>query len=186
VCGWTDASLAAFAHDEISARSCGWTWWHDDVVAISDRPCILQHDADNRPHCEAGPSIAYPDGWAIHCWHGTTVPADWIERRETLTPTLALGQPNIELRRAACEILGWQRILSELNARTIEKDADPTIGELLEVELPGSGRERFLRVLCGTGRVFAIPMPPHVKTALEGNAWSYAIEPKLFKPEVRT
>ena len=78
-------------------------------------------------------------------------------------------------------------MLRELKAKTIEKDEDPTIGELVEVTIEG-GRERFLRVLCGTGREFALPVPPDMQTALQANAWTYGIDDaaKFVKPEVRT
>ena len=143
-------------------------------------------DDRNILHNENGPAMAFADGWSVYAWHGTRVPSTWIDQRETLTASLALSQRNVELRRAACEILGWHNILAELKPRTINKDADPMIGELLEVDLPESGRERFLRVLCGTGRTFAIPVPPNVQTALEANAWTYGIEPASLKPEIRT
>lgn len=71
--------------------------------------------------------------------------------------------------------------------RTIDKDDDPEIGELIEVELPEVGRERFLRVLCGTGRMFALPVPPDMTTALAAQAWTWGLDAKSFiRPEVRT
>jgi hypothetical protein len=131
--------------------------------------------------------MLYRDGWTLWHWHGVSVPPEWITDRASLTADIALKHDNIEQRRAACEIIGWARILDELKAKTIDKDADPEIGELLLVSLPDAPREKFLRVRCGTGRYFAIPMPSHVKTALEGNAWSYGIEPDLLKnKEFRT
>ena len=99
---------------------------------------------------------------------------------------MALKWENIEQRRAACEILGWSKILSALNAKVIHKDPDPSIGTLLEAELPDSGVERFLQVRCGTGRDFVIPVPNEIQTARQGNAWTYGIEPDQLKPEVRT
>jgi hypothetical protein len=58
---------------------------------------------------------------------------------------------------------------------------------LVEVNLPDAGRERFLRVRCGTGRNFAIPVPPTLKTALAANAWTYDIPADLMKQkEIRT
>jgi hypothetical protein len=79
------------------------------------------------------------------------------------------------------------RTLEELDAKTIDKDDDPMIGELLEVDIPEIGREKFIRVLCGTGRTFAIPVPPEMRTALEANAWTYGIDPvELSQLEVRT
>ena len=104
-----------------------------------------------------------------------------------MTPKIALTWGNIEQRRAACEILGWNRILNELNAQSIDKDADPMIGELLEVEIPDIGREKFLRVMCATGRTFALPVPPQMQTALQANAWTYDMDQFDYrKMEIRT
>jgi hypothetical protein len=102
------------------------------------------------------------------------------------TPQAALQWPNVEQRRAACEILGWAQILSELDAKVINKDDDEHIGALLEVNLPDSGPERFLSVRCGTGRQFALPVPREIDTALAANAWTYGLDRLSFKPEVRT
>ena len=140
-----------------------------------------------RLHCEDGPAIAYRDGWGLHSWHGVTVPREWIEDKASLTPKIALTHKNVEMRRAACEIIGWERILAELNARTIDRDPDPEIGELVEVDIPDVGRERFLRVQCGTKRRFALPVPPDMTTALAANAWGYNIPADLMQQkEFRT
>lgn len=191
VCGWENAVLDRFEIDETLVRNCGWVWWHENILAVSDRPLSISRDAEGRLHSETGPSIAYRDGWQLHHWHGVSVPEEWLSRRDNLTPKIALTWENIEQRRAACEILGWSRILTELNAKTINKDGDPEIGELVEVELPEIGRkigrEKFLRVQCGTKREFAIPVPPTMKTALEAQAWTWGLTEKTFaKPEIRT
>jgi hypothetical protein len=168
-------------------QSAGWALPFDGFCFIADRHDICKLDANGRIHAEDGPAIHYPDGLAVYAWHGTRVPADWIEDRTSLTAKTALTWKNIEQRRAACEILGWKTILAELSANTIDRDEDPEIGELVEVDIPDFGRERFLRVMCGTKREFALPVPPTMKTALEANAWTYAIDANEFiKPEIRT
>ena len=187
VLGWRGDTLESFSVDEHLIKSCGWVWWHEDVLAISDRPCEIHRDAQGRLHCETGPAIAYRDGWCIHSWHGVVVPAEWVETKGALTAKDAITWKNIEQRRAACEIVGWYRILSELNARTINKHKNPQVGELVEVDLPDVGRERFLRVHCGTGREFALPVPRKMKTAIAAQAWTWGLSPKEFSiPEVRT
>jgi hypothetical protein len=105
-----------------------------------------------------------------------------------LTPTIALKQSNVELRRAACEILGWANILRSLKAKTIDRDADSEIGELVEVKLPDlPAKAKFLCVRCGTGREFAIGIPPHITKALDAQAWMVGLERSEFVvPEVRT
>jgi len=123
----------------------------------------------------------------MYHWHGVSIPKEWVTTQKP-TAKEAITWSNIEQRRAACEIVGWASILSQLDAKVIDKDDDEEIGTLLEVDLPDSGRERFLQVKCGTGRTFALPMPKTVNTALEANAWSYGLEniANQFKPEIRT
>jgi hypothetical protein len=181
VLGWNDPVLEHFEIDEALTGSCGWVWWHENVLAISDRPSAIHRDGQGRLHNEVGPSIVYRDGWSLWHWHGVSVPSEWIENRASLTAQIALGQQNVERRRAACEIVGWEKILTELKAETIDKDEDQTVGELIEVNLPDSGKERFLRVVCGTGRRFAIPVPREMKTALAANAWTYAVDEVVIR-----
>ena len=173
---------------EDCAKHGGFRFMHEKFCIVSDFPEYIKLDDRGRPHCETGQSHRWRDGFSIYSWHGVQVPREWIEDKPSLKPETALKWSNIEQRRAACEIIGWDRILAELNAKTINKDDDPMIGELVEVDLPEAGKERFLRVLCGTGRRFAIPVPREMKTALQANAWSYDMEGFDFRTllEVRT
>jgi hypothetical protein len=180
-------SHEAYASWEQAAIHGGFRVLHSEFCIVSDFPEVLKVDAENRPHCETGPSHRWRDGWALYHWHGVKIPAEWIEDKTSLTAKTALTWVNVEQRRAACEILGWAAILKELKAKTIDRDDDPEIGELLEVSIPDIGRERFLRVTCGTGRQFALPVPPTMKTALEANAWTYDLDGDVLrKLEVRT
>lgn len=176
-----------FKFYEDAARHGGFRVMHEEFCIVSDFPEVLKKDEQNRPHCENGPSHRWRDGWSLYHWHGVKIPAEWIEDKNSLTAKTALTWENIEQRRAACEIVGWAKIMEELDAKVIDADGDPEIGTLLEVELPGSGRERFLKVVCGTGREFALPVPREMKTAIQASAWTYGIdELHTYKPEVRT
>jgi len=155
-----------------------------DVCYVSDRPLILNIDDRGLPHCEDGPAIQYADGFSLHAWHGVKFPKQWATTLPR--PADALKWPNIEQRRVACEMLGWDRILDELNVVVINKDNNPEIGELVSVNIPDIGDEKFLCVRCGTGRNFALPVPPDMKTAHEANAWTWGLETHQYKPEVRT
>jgi hypothetical protein len=166
-------------------KSCGWTWWHKNVLAISDRPLRISRDENGRLHHSEKFAIEYRDGWGFCSWHGVTVPAAWIIDK-SLTPAQALKHQNIEQRRAACEILGWAQILDRLNARVIDRNASDQIGVLVEVDLPDSGTERFLDVRCGTGRRFVIPVPREMATAHQASAWTYGLDQAIYQPELRT
>jgi hypothetical protein len=168
------------------AYNVGWVNPYEDLVVIQERPTAIYFDENDVLHRENGPAIEYSDGFSVYSWHGTRVLKEWIEEPWKLSAAAALNWQNIEERRCACEILGWHKILEELDARVIEQDEDPTIGTLVEVVLPDIGVERFIRVLCGTKREFAIPVPPTMQTALEANAWTYGLEPEQYTPEIRT
>lgn len=184
----TDIQLNNIDHMKELVMSSGWVYLGDTDAIIHDRPTIIARDDQGRLHSEVGPAIQYGDGWERYYWHGTCVPREWIMERKKLTAAIALGQENIELRRCACEIFGWANIISNLNSVVIDKDEDPMIGTLYEVDLPDIGKEKFLLVLCGTGRQFALPVPPEMKTALAANAWTFGMDSPddLRELEVRT
>ena len=168
-------------------RSAGWYWPNRDFIIVCERPRAIRRDDAGRLHCESGPAVDYGETFRLYSWHGTTVPSEWIESRASLSPSTALGGENIEQRRAACEIIGWDTILSQLNALVIDADGDPEIGTLVEVVLPDRSKERFLRVRCGTGRNFALPVPREMQSAVEAQAWTWGLDKNSFiKPEVRT
>jgi hypothetical protein len=172
---------------EFLAKNSGPRWMNAKFCLVTEFPIVLKTDDQHRSHCEDGPSHLWKDGFAIYHWHGTTVPPEWIEDKSSLTAKTALTWPDIEQRRAACEILGWAKVLKELDAKVIDKDGDDEIGTLLEVTLPDSGVERFLHVKCGTGREFALPVPKDCgDTALAANAWTYGLTADDLKIEVRT
>jgi hypothetical protein len=160
---------------------------HEKFCIVSDFPEVLTMDEQNRAHGQTGPSHRFRDGWEISHWHGTCVPNEWFKVPGALNAKVALTWQNIEQRRAACEILGWAKVLADLDTKVINEDADPEIGRLVEVVLPDIGTEKFLVAQCGTGRTFAIPVPPTMKTAMEANAWTYSLNLDDFTvPEVRT
>jgi hypothetical protein len=100
---------------------------------------------------------------------------------------MAITWENVEQRRCIAEIVGWHNVLDKLNAKQIDQDDDPQIGQLLEVDIPDVGRERFLKVECGTKRTFALPVPPDMQTALDAQAWlNFCTTDDILNLEVRT
>ncbi len=170
------------------SRSTGWWWPFEGLVVCSDRPTEI-HWADTTPprlHNPAGPSVAYSDGWSTYHWRGTAIPAEWITAKDIVDPSLALTWENVEQRRCLAELLGWNKVLQGVNTRVIDQDSDPEIGTLLEADLPGAPKSRFIKVRCGTGRDFVLSVPSTIRTAKEGNAWSYSLTADDLNPEVRT
>ena len=182
-----DLGAAARAYQSTSDSACWW-WPHRDFVMVCERPLYIKRDQQGRLHCETGKAIEFRDGWGLSVWHGTVVPHEWIADKTALDPLIALKEANIEKRRAAAEIIGWNRVLSALNPVIVDTDPNPQIGQLLRCDLPDSPGEQFLKVRCGTGRDFVLPVPADMRTALEANAWTFpgiSIE-ELRQLEVRT
>jgi Domain of unknown function (DUF6745) len=184
-----DISARMSAYEQINTSAC-WSYPARDFVMVCERPAFIHLEKtanSHRLHCATGPSIAWPDGWSLYHWHGTAIPGDWIIKPESLDAKTALNWPNIEQRRAAAEIIGWAKILDAMNAEVIDADPNPQVGTLLEVDLPDSGKERFLRVKCGTGRDFVLGVPRSTETALEANLRTYRLSGgRDLLPEVRT
>jgi len=165
-------------------RSVGWVLPSQKVCFVSERPKILKIDDRGLPHCENGPAIEYPDGFCIYAWNGVRFPEEWTIKKPSALE--ALNWRNLEQRRVACQIVGWENIIDKLWGRVIDKDINPEIGELVRINMPDSPAESFLRVTCGTGRKFAIPVPPEMTTARQANAWTWGLEPDEYNPEIRT
>lgn len=165
----------------------GWYWPFEDVVVMAERPEVLKLDNESRLHCEDGPAVSWRDGYKLYYWHGTKVPENWIEDKDNLDPKLALTHPNIEERRCLAEIVGWEKVLTQTDPTLVDKASNPQIGTLYRVDLPDAPGSQFLKVACGTGRTFVLPVPPDMKTALQANAWTYDVPEEVIKNlEVRT
>lgn len=164
-------------------------WMTANCIYVATIPTVVKVDDQRRLHCETGPAFVWLDGTEHYYWHGTKVPKEWIADKASLSARDALTWKNLEQRRVACsDIVGWSRIIKELNAKTIDEDGDPLIGTLVEVNLPDLNTPaRFCRVKCGTGREFAVGVPPTINTALAAQAWMQGRDLSTFtKPEVRT
>lgn len=163
------------------ATECGWWWPHEDYVVVTERPTRLSLDENNALHSETGPAIQWASGYGCYMWHGTDVPGEWIEDPDSVDPSLALNWGNIEERRCLAEIIGWDKVVDQLDSKVVDKNPDPMIGTLIEVDLPDSGKERFLRAFCATGVAVVLPVPSDVETAWQANAWTYGKDPDNYR-----
>ena len=176
-----DISERAEAYRRLS-ESVNYIWPNSDFVIVCARPTKILLDDSGRLHSETGHAIEYPDGWGISSWHGVVIPDRWITHKE-ITPQQALTWPNMEQRRAACEIIGWDKLFDILDKKLIDKHENQMIGELYSVNLPDAPNEHFLRFRCATGRMFVQNVDP-CKTALEAQHWIWQDDD--YQPEVES
>jgi hypothetical protein len=163
-------------------------WLSSDVAAISDRPEVINRDAQGRLHRENGPAVRYRDGWSLFAWHGTMLPERWILERETIDPQEILREPNVEIRAAGAACIGWPRMLSALDYKVLDSDPDPTHGELIEIKLNGLPKPgRFLKAWCPRNDWIVEGVPDNIKTVIEAQSWRVGLTPAEFSyPGVRT
>ena len=174
------------------ARSCGWWWPFERVCVVAERPAIVRVEevpgakpGPIVPHCPDGPAIVFPDGWEVHAWHGTGVPASLVEDGWDFERILV--ERNAEIRRCAIEKVGWEEL--ERHLVLVASAPDPgNPGQVLTLcELPreiaeACGRARLL--LCsngtpeadGTRRRFGLLVPARhtdpVAAAAQTYGWS--------------
>ena len=175
------------------AANCGWVWFFEGAAIMTDRPRILRRDENNRLHCETGPALEYRDGFAIYAWHGTRLPAEWVENRATIDPAEILKAPNVEQRSAGAAMLGWPRMVSKLNREIIDGDPDSDVGALIELTMPGLLKPgRFLQAVCvrngpiveGVPRTSDIDGRP-IETAMQAQAWRVGLTPAEYRHPIQ-
>ena len=109
-----------------------------------------------------------------------------IERPDDVDVRAVLKGANQELKRVACERLGWERVLGAVGASELQRD---DYGILLETDSLGDGdpRARFARVVCpSTGREYVLRVPPDTTTARGGIAWTFQMTEEAYAPELQT
>ncbi|WP_172456780.1 DUF6745 domain-containing protein [Nocardia farcinica] len=207
-CGWLSfyAALGRLGIDvsrldglvEIE-RSAGWWWPMRDAVVLTDRPSVISRDKDGRLHSAAGPAVLYRDGFAVHAWHGTRVPADLIETG--WDTARILREPNAEVRRCAIERMGWDVFIASSGMRQVG-DAVPDPGNaphtLALYDLPDTLSDMFEEpariLLCtngsperdGTRHRFGLVVPGHHTDPVAAAADLYDIPVQAYRQlEVR-
>jgi len=180
-----DLSDRGRVHTELS-KLIGWWYPTNWYVVMTDRPEKISIE-EGRLHSPEGYAIRWRDGKGIAAWKGTVIPVEWVTGNPPDVVSL-LHWEDIEQRRCGFEIIGWAKVIDTLGGVMIDSHPNPEIGDLYEVNIPGVGKEKFLRARCGTGRDVAVCVDPSVTTALEASARSYEFYEvgDEYIPEVRT
>jgi uncharacterized protein DUF6745 len=177
-----------------AVRAVGSWWPARGVAVLTERPVALHRDPQGRLHRADGPAVAYADGYALHAWHGTRVPADLVAGAGWGTRRI-LAERNSEVRRCAIERLGWDRFAADAGLRQVGADRpDPgNPGQVLRLfELPTGLRDLYhqpARILVvanaspdrdGRRRSFGLPVPADVPDALSAAAATFGLDPAEY------
>lgn len=195
ICGWTHELMDSFANDEILCKECGWSWWHEEVLALCSHPRAIRRDMAGRLHSNNAMALEFRDGFGVYCHHNLPLHVEhqWlITNPELITPDKIEAEKNAEIRRVMLEIYGYERYLKERSGRVISTDKDVNGHErrLIEVKVAGAP-VRILEVVNGTQepdgtyRKFFLGAMPGA-TPKECVAASYGINPDIFEESART
>jgi hypothetical protein len=194
--GYAAADLGELDVWAALARSTGWWWPGEGLCIMAERPSAVHtepltgsHHGDLRLHRADGPAIAFTDGFGANVLHGTPVP-DWVLSGPTVN--LIRAEPNIEVRRSAIELLGWDAYIGDAGMTLIASCPDPgnPDAELrLYDDMPGKGwgmPGRILVVTNGTPepdghrRRYGINVPGHLDNPVDAAAWTYGLAGELY------
>jgi hypothetical protein len=171
VLGWKNPALERFEVDETLCLSCGWVWWHENVLVIADRPKELHFDEQGRAHCETGPAILYRDGWSIYCWHGVSVKQHVVMAPETITLAEITAEENAEVRRVLVERMTPEKYLWESEAKLVDTDFEKCRKGSAPRALikDAHGDQWLVGTDGGTKRVYYMPVDGEVTSCKEAH-----------------
>jgi hypothetical protein len=92
----------------------------EGICVLSERHNALNVDDRGRLHSANSPAMSYPDGYAIHAWHGIRVPPDVIEQPEGITLARIEREENAEVRRVMMERYGYERYIQDCHAKVVD------------------------------------------------------------------
>jgi hypothetical protein len=170
-------------------RCAGWWWPYARVAIVTERPVAVHRDNLGRLHHGDGPALSYPDGWGLYAWRGMPIPAEVAQQLPHLTVERIQAEENAEIRRVMLEHFGYERYLKDSGAAQIHQDET---GVLWRLDLPGDEPLVMVEVLNstpepdGTRRTYFLRVPPGTRTAREGVAWTFGLEPDEYSPMVQT
>lgn len=174
---------------ELARAGAGWWWPFGSVAIVTSAPSVLERDPENRLHCERGPALAYPDGWAIWAIHGVRVPKRLVTNPRSLSVEEIVHEPDLAIRRAMLERLGYERFVRKAGLKPVHADR---FGRLYRLDPHWTEPIALVEVLNGTPepngsrRRYFLCVPPTVRTAHEAVAWTFHLGPKEYQPDVES
>jgi hypothetical protein len=189
ILGWDDSTLEKFKIEEDLAKSCGWVWWHENVLVISDRPNLISRDEEGRLHNIDGPAISYRDGWSIYSIHGVRLPEWIIKAPEKITVENIEEEENLEIKRVMIDKYGLDKYIENSGAIMIHKDK---FGELYKKKFANDEPIVVVKVINSTpepdnsSKIYFLRVPPNMTNTTEAVAWTFGLDKKSYKPSIET
>lgn len=174
-----------------------------DEILVSERPLVARVDAEARLHAESGPAMAWTDGFEVWAWHGVVVPG-WVARDPaSITPARIDAERNAEVRRVMVGRFGVERLMRHSGGEVIHEDetgrlwrrrVGPVTGPRSWAQSMAWNRAPTHEVVVmvevvnatpepdGTFKTYFLRVPPEIRTAREGVAWTFGMQEGRYRP----
>lgn len=163
--------------------------FYEKCCFVCQYPDILNRNSNGVLHCEDGPAAQFSDGYAVCAINGVMVPKQLVEEPAWLNVARITHERNLEVRRIMLERFGIERFLRESGAERINADDFGVLyrkrmtaeEDMVYVEVTNSTPEAD-----GTHKKYFLRVPPHMRTAHEAVAWTFAMQRNEYCPFVET
>ncbi len=173
---------------EAKEYGLGYVFRKEDTLFIF--PASIVQVENNRFHSTTKPAIIFDDETQIYYLEGIRFDKPLWQKvvNQELSVQEAINLENIEQRTIALKYLGWDKVLSELQAQSIFQD---DYGEILEIDLKDDDKPaRFLKFKdpAKNYETGLLRIRPEFKTTQEALTHHYqlGIVNKIYAPNVRT
>jgi len=167
-----------------TTNECGWFVPFDDLAVICERPTEVNFDEERRLHNDGKPGILFPDGFSVWATHGIRITNDKYKVHSSEWDSKWLmEETNVDMRRAMIELLTYERIIEDLDAKSIDTWREY---ELLQVTEDADVEPmNILKMTCpSTQMIHAIRVPPEMTKARDAAKWmNWDTDPEEFATE---
>jgi len=147
------------------------------------KPLKISFNEQGKLHNAQDSAIEFVDGTKLFYWNGVEVPEIVVNAPKKIRAKAIDSERNVEVKRVMIERFGLDRYM--IGAKKIQEDA---FGILYRQLVPGDEDLYVVKVLNstpepdGSQRVYFLRVPPAVKTAREGVAWTFGFREHEYFP----
>ena len=173
----------------VLGRSAGFVLPLEGRAWLCARPTVMDHDTDGLLHAEGGPALDWDGQMPFYLWHDRLVSQKLVAPVATWHWRDIIDETDRERRALMLERFGLERFLRRAG-RVVHEDetgrlwsTGPTrfMSRISAVEVVNGTPEPD-----GSRRHYWIRVPPDIRRARAGVAWTYGIVEKRYQLDVRT
>jgi hypothetical protein len=138
-------------------------------------------------HHSEGPAVIFQDETRLFYWHGTEVPEEVIVNPKSIKMRTIDEERNIEIKRVMIERYGIENFL--FGSKKIHEDK---YGSLYQKDIGESEPFVALKVTNstpepdGSYKTYFIRVPPEIRRAKQGVAWTFSMTEEEYDPSDET